>query len=70
MIRSFALMAAAAAMAMAPATAQAAAPRASAPVGADSEELRGSPILAPIIIALIVALAILATSGGKDPVSP
>ena len=70
MIRSFALVAAAAAMATAPVTAQAAPSRVAAPVTAESEELRGSPFLAPIIIALIVALTILATSGGDNPQSP
>ena len=70
MIRSFAFMAAAAAMAVAPGTAQAVPSRDAAPIASESEELGGSPILAPIIIAIIVAAIILATSGGKNAVSP
>jgi hypothetical protein len=70
MIRSFALMAGAAAIAVAPVTAQAAPSRAAAPVTGESEEVRGSPFLAPIIIAIIVALAIVATTSGDDPQSP
>ena len=70
MFRSFALMAGAAAIAVAPLTAQAAAYRVGAPITAESEEVRGSPFLAPIIIAVIVALAIVATTSGDDPQSP
>jgi hypothetical protein len=71
MTRTFALMAATAALAVAPVTAQAAAPsRVATPVTAESEDLRGSPVVVPIVVALIVAAIILAVGGGKNPTSP
>lgn len=70
MNRSFALTAAAAALAVAPIAAQAAPERAPAPVSAESEALRASPLLVVLGLALIVGVIILATTSGDDPVSP
>jgi hypothetical protein len=70
MIRSLALMAASAALAIAPVAAQAAPQRTSAPVSAESEALRGNPVIIIALIALLVALGIIALSDGNDPVSP
>jgi hypothetical protein len=70
MTRTFALMAAAAALAAAPIAAQAAAPRAAAPVSAESEELRGVPFLIPVLLAVAVALGIILLTDSDEPTSP
>ena len=70
MMRRFVLIAATAAMAAAPVAANAAPQRMSAPVTAESDALRGNPVLVVIIIAVLLALGILALTEGDDPVSP
>ena len=70
MIRTFATAAAAVSLALAPVAAQAAPARAAAPVSAN-EEIGGSPIFLPLLIALAVALGIILLSDGDDaPDSP
>ena len=69
MIRSFALMAAAAAMAATPVAAQAAPPRVAAPVSAESESLGGSPVLIPIALANYETLQHQILPGEQLPVS-
>lgn len=73
MIRSFALMTAAAALAVAPVTAQAAAPRITAPV-AESEELGEGSLILPIAILvgliIVVYLAIDSEDDIDVPFSP
>jgi hypothetical protein len=73
MIRSFALMTAAAALAVAPAAAQAVSPRLAAPV-ADSEELGGGSLILPIAIAIgliiVLYLAIESEEDNEIPTSP
>jgi hypothetical protein len=70
MMRRFVLIAATAAMAAAPVAANAAAQRMPAPVTAESEALRGNPVLVVVIIAVLLALGIVALTDGDDPVSP
>ena len=71
MIRRFVLIAATAAMAATPVAAHAAPQRMAAPVAAEAEELRGKPVLAVLLIAILVALGILAlTDDSGGPFSP
>jgi hypothetical protein len=74
MIRTFALMAATAALAITPVVAQAAPARIAAPVADRSEELGGRSLILPIIIGMgliiVLFLAIDSEEAGRAPVSP
>ena len=70
MFRSLALTAATAALAIAPLSAQAALPRAAAPVAGESEAIGGSPVLIPVVLAIVIALSIVLITDGEAPESP
>ena len=71
MIRKFTLLAAAAALTAAPVVAQAAPQRTSAPIAAESEELRGGFLLPAIIaIGLIIVLWLAIDSDSKNDFPP
>ena len=70
MFRSLALTAATAALAVAPLSGQAAPPRAAAPVAGESEAIGGSPVLIPVVLAIVIALSIVLITDGEAPESP
>jgi hypothetical protein len=70
MFRSLALTAATAALAIAPLSAQAALPREAAPVAGESEAIGGSPVLIPVVLAIVIALSIVLITDGEAPESP
>ena len=70
MTRTFALMAAATALAVAPVAAQAAPQRTPAPVSTESEQLFGSPLLVIVLLAVAVGLGIILLDDDESPTSP
>ena len=68
MIRSFALMAATAALAVTPMAAQATPPRIAAPVAEESEELGGRSLVIPIAIAIGLIIVIYLAIDSEDDI--
>ena len=70
MIRAFASIAAAAAMATAPIVAQAAPARTATPVSAESEQAFSSPMLYIFLFAAVIVLGLVIFDDDDEPISP